>query len=248
MKRLILLLTLTTALFLAISAQSWAWMGVTMVGGGGVAAGCSTPSGTVMSEGFESCSADFSSGCDETWILNGDSATGNETLTGSPPTGSCSKGLLSDTSGESGERVYWDNGSAIDYSTTNVTIEFSLYINSATIDSNQNIVLLSWSGTNTGSPGTPAFISLRNNGGVSWQIYAYGGSISTLLTVTLETWYIVTLHLNTTAASSYIKLDSGAENNFTRADVSGRYLVIGSLQNESATEAVSFEIGYVTIN
>jgi hypothetical protein len=212
-------------------------------------AACSTPSGTILSESF----GDGGGTTDATWTTNGDSYTYQHSLQAGSPSGSCTYGLLHDTANESGERIYWDNGSAIDYSTTNLDIEFSIYFNSFTMDASSNIWLVSWATANGGVVNYTGFVDIFYNG-TNYYLQANGtaGNVQ----IATGTWYYIKMHIDTTAASSYLQVTGGgsttcdvaSECTFTRTDNSGRYLVIGSIYGEAATEAVSYEIGYITIN
>ena len=249
MKRLVFIF----AFLLCCSAIQVQARGImTMCGAGMPVAGCTTPSGTVLSESF----GDGGTDTDATWATSGDSYTYKHELQASSPAGSCTYGLLHDTANESGERVYWDNGSGIDYSNTNVTIEFSLYVNSFTIDNSANIIFMSWATANAGSINNTITVRFYKTSGGALQLFAGGASNSTFVGISTETWYTVKIHINTTAASSYFQVTGGGsttcdtanECKFSRSDQSGRYLVIGSLNGEGAAEAISYEIGYVTVN
>ncbi len=215
------------------------------------AAACTTPTGTILSESFGDGAADT----DETWGTNGDSYAFKHALQAGSPTGSCTYGLQHSTANESAERVYWDNGSAIDYSTTSLDITFSIYVNSVTMDAASSIYILSWATANGGLVNTTAYVTLFYNAG---QLYIKGTGASggTNVAISTGTWYACKLHIDTTAANSYFQVtggssttcDAASECTFTRANYSGQYLVIGSIYGEAATEAADFEIGYVAIN
>jgi hypothetical protein len=247
----------------SFAQEQQARMSVGVMGGGvaGVVA-CSTPSGSIVSEGFGEGSTACYSGatgddatCSLTWTVSGDSVTWHHTLQAGSPTGSCTYGLNSNTANESTERIYYDTVTTY-AAATNLDLEFSIYFNSYAVDAGAFIQLISWGALNTGATGYNVTFALYNVTG-TYQIGLYGASGSTKVTVSTATWYTVKIHLDATAASSYFQVtgggsttcDTASECTFSRSNAAdNRYLVIGSLSGEGTGESVDYEIGYITLN
>lgn len=255
MRKLLFILTLILSLW---AFPAYAWMNIAVAGGGG-GEGCSTPSGSVMDESFGDNSTACYAGatgndatCIETWTVTGDSATFHHTLQAGAPAGSCTYGLLHDTSNENGERISWDNGSGIAYATS-TDVFFSLYINSNTITNYGNIAIVSLGPASNYLNATGYVDVINNNGQLVIRARA-AASVSTNVNISTSTWYTCKLHLDGTAANSYFKVsevdtcDADSECTFTRSDNDKRYLVIGSLSGEGVSEAISFELGYIYVN
>lgn len=227
------------------SAQ--AWMTPIMLGGGAeVGSACSTPSdGDELNEGF------IGVGYENSWSET-IGATGvvdeDHTLTGSPPAGSCSEGLLTSVT-TSGGATYstWDRGSAITSSSNDVDVKAEFRINSYTLPNQfDQIRVLGWDAD--GTPGQGVGSSRIEWNGSSLAIHCQGASVSTEDTISTGTWYTLTIHLDATAASSYCQIDSGAQRTFTRNSEDGQYLIAGPSDLLDADEAVAIEWGRVWIN
>lgn len=247
MKKLMLILLLFPAL-------AWAGPGYMVFDSNAVpvVAGCSTPTGDVIYESFgddsTACTAGGTEACVNTWTISGDSQTFKSELPGSPPEGSCTYGLLSDTANESTERIYLDIGDAIAY-TTSVDVELSLYVDSATtIDNNATMIFVSFGANNAGNYNFAWSLQLLDSSEIQPIIRANGASVATGTTLTENTWYTIFVHSDATAADSYYTVNGGAHQTFTRYDKNMEYLVVGSVSGEGATEALKFYVGYVYVN
>jgi|GEM_PF-2338420 len=246
MKKLILFILLFPVL-------AWAGPGYMVFDSNAVpAAGCSTPTGDVMYESFgddsTACTSGGTEACINTWTINGDSQTFKESLPGSPPSGSCTYGLLSDTvdAAENAERIYIDMGDPISYETS-TDVVFSLYVDSTTtIDNNQNLAFMTIGANNAGTSSYCVSIRLWNASG-TLKLYIYG-STQASATISTNTWYKVKVHLDGTAESSYFQVDDGGQTNFTRYDANKEFLVLGSVTNENDGESLKFYLGYVYVD
>lgn len=239
-------------LFLLPLASS-AWMGPLLGSGvGQSASGCSTPTGNVMYESFgddsTACTSGGTEACVNTWTVeNGDSQTFKVELPGSPPPGSCTYGLLSDTANESSERISLDVGDAISYETSTDMV-FSVYIESSTtVDVNGNIVIVAIGSTNSGATNYCANLRLFNAAG-QMQMFVYGTAGSDKVNISEDTWYTIKIHMDATAANSYWQINGGSQTSFERADQNKEYVVVGSIGNEGATESTKFYVGYLYVD
>lgn len=216
-----------------------------ILGGGASAAACTTPTtGDTMNSGWEDGTYNDPTTYGSGWGTYGDPTAG-ATLTAGSPTGSCSKGLkISKTGDGSGQMASWDNGSTISRS-GDMDIVFSLYITSnISLPDSDSRVILMWSAIDDWSTGAGLVtIGIYKSG----TTYSLRVNVDTFVTITTQEWHTVTIHLDGTAASSFVKIDAGSENAFTRGDANdGRYLHIGALWPGVAV--IEYEIGYVYIN
>ena len=258
MKRLIALFLLIPTLCFADTAvctrdtcpgESYevSWMSPAIAG---ASSGAAAPV-VILNETFEGSTACYSGAtgndatCVATWTVSGDSATWYHALQAGMPEGAGTYGLLHDTANEDTERVYWDNGSAIARATYNVDVEFSIYINSATVTDGSSIRLVGI-GPRTGVSSGTMFLRIANTSG-QLSFDAYGSNDSLNTNVSVNTKYTVKLHSDTTLTESYIQIDGGTQRTFSRSANDMRYVFIGSIFGEGADEAVSFEIGHITV-
>lgn len=205
------------------------------------AAGCTTPTGTNLTESFgdaaTSCWTSGPSSCDNTWTIYGTAPTGISASPGTPPANTaCSNSLrMTYTTG---------NGLGIYHSVTTSTsadINFELYVNSQSLDTSGVTRIARAFGV-----GAVATIRLTNNAGTI-QIFASGSDDSTHTNITTGTWYSVSLHLDATLANSYISIDGGTHQTFTRNnyDITSVWV---DCDNEYLTGNVDYYVGYVSAN
>lgn len=257
MKRFLLLVCVVMGL------ASPAWGGGLLIGSGiSTQIEDCTPNGSILSESFGDGSTACFSGatgddatCDNTWGISGDSVSFHHALTGLPTTGSCVYGILSDTSNENAEKILFNYGSSIAYTTT-TDIKFSIYFNNMTVDTNANIwIVMASEGTT--ATNMPAVIVVRNNSGTYvLSVYSSTSSFVGNVPININTWYDVVLRLDATASDSYFQVVGGGSTTcdqttdckFTRDNKNKQYFQIGSLSNEGASESISFEMGYFYVN
>ena len=215
----------------------------------GLAAGaaCSTPdNGDELDEGF------LGAGYENSWTETGSGTDDeNATLTGTPPTGSCTEGLNFISSG-SKDVTRWDKGSVFDRS-GDLDLTIHLRISSVTISTYSDVNLLHWDNDSDDGTEGLGMIELHQHAAGVYTLRADGSNESIGVSISLATWYIVTLHLDGTAASSYIDVndvndDDVGQQSFTRNDAAdGRYLHL-TTRSIGAGESINVEIGYVFIN
>ncbi len=228
------ILTLILILFLPLNINAFMLIG----GGTPVSGTCSTPdSGDELDEGF------LGVGYENSWVETigaGDVVDEDFTLSGSPPSNSCSEGLRVDAD-ESNSYTTHTLGSAIPR-TTNTDIVCDVYITSFTIDNYSVANFISWIDV--------AKIEFYNSNGTSiFRVSANGNSSN--LTFALNTWYTITLHLDAVAANSYIQCSGctdETQKTFTRLDtVDGSQLRLG-YNNLAIGEDIDSQFGYCYIN
>jgi hypothetical protein len=247
MRRFIIVLFL---LILALPVQS-----ATMISGRpcpGGAATCTTPTADVASEGFEGCAADGSSGCDETWTTTGTGLTYNYSLPGTPPTGSCSKGLQVNTDGA--DYATYDNSTGL----TTYWAKFTIYVASESFSAFQLGTV--WvAGSAAGATGYGLYLQLYDNNG-TFQIRANNGSTaSTATNLSTGEWHTIEICSTDGGIGSdpcgagtngygWYKVDGGEAVTHACADIatsSHRYFNAGMV-TESRTADIIF--GYIIID
>jgi hypothetical protein len=209
---------------------------------------CSTPStGDELNEGF------IGSGYENTISETGTGTIDEDfTLSGSPPTGSCTEGLNVVTN-EASNYSQWNRGSAIDSSAVTFKVYLSIYVDAITLDNYAYGNFLAWtSGTDPSSNQTFALRFRNNNGTYQVQV---SGENGTRTDIALDTWYEVVYYNDaSTPANSYFQLTGGGSTTcdlttdctFTPAQtVDGQYLSFGATSGVGAGESVDVEIGYV---
>lgn len=223
---------ITLLLFFLYVSQAW---GVILIQNTG---SCATPfDGSNWNEGF------LGAGYEETWSegetvgASGGVVDEDFTLSGSPPSGSCSEGLniIATLAGDD-SYVRHSYGSALSLP---VDIEAEFYIDAVTIPTGGNTIALiqgydaSWLANQ---------LQLKNSTGTTF-LEVQSSTTSASMSVSLDTWHTVKIHLDSTAASSYVQLDGGAQNTFTRNGAPKHFYVGAS--GVSASEEIDIEIGRV---
>lgn len=261
MKKLLLILLLLPALAWGGEPIEIARMNPYILGSGGSAAPAEdcTPAGSYTQYFVESfgdgTAAECYSGaggttCEQTWSINGDSTT-IATLPSGAPTGSCTKGLYVDTSNENSERVYIDFGTAIDASATKWDLQYTFYVDDATIGTGTSITMVMMDTDDT--PGSSfAGCALKNNAG-TWEIWC---GLSPNVAIALDTWYTLRYHNDTTLGAASMQITGGSLSGTCvdtpctfngSTSVDPEYLHIGSLGGEGAGELMKYYIGYILI-
>lgn len=217
-----------------------------MYGGSG---GCTTPvAGDVFNDGFLGVGYE-TSGWTET-VGTGGTVNEDATLSGSPPAGACTEGLLTSVT-TSGSATYTtkDLGQALARG-SNIDVKAYFRVNSVTLPAQYDaFTVLNFDNDTIASDTGSAFIRLHNETGSDLRIFAAGATNSTKVAINTGTWYMLTLRLAATAASSYLQIDAGTQYTFTRADTADcRYLRLGMSQLLDADEAGAIEWGVVWLD
>jgi len=232
--------------------------------GGG--ASCSPTTGDIFTEGFENLTG--SSGYESnagTWTQTGATLDNQATLSGTPPSNSCTKGLSFNTT-NAVSRSQWNKGSAID-NTKNVDYVFDIMVQTGTslTDFTSTELLLSSATAALGSaPGIVKLTRWSPDGGSQYTIRcsdAVGTNYSTRVLLALDTWYTVTMHIDTTAANSYCKVEGGGSSTCTGTSCTftsgavravspfSQYITLGpSDGNLGSGETLKATYGYIRVN
>ena len=214
--------------------------GAAVTNGSTESGACSTPAGNELTESFASTP-------DNTWYTTsaGTDYTFGHTLAASAPEGSCETGLRWNSAGATSNRIWWDRGTGIDYTADSLTVTFPFYLDSAVIDQNANIIFLTIGEASSASNFAASVSVIEQSGG--FNLRASAAVTSSFVSIALDTWYTVTIHLNSVAANSYLNV-SGTQVAFTRNDRNYRYITIGSVSNQGAGEALDYQMGYINAN
>lgn len=232
-------LLIAIALLLSVS-QAW---GVVLIQRDG--ATCSTPTdGDTLNEGF------LGTGYENTWSetvgANG-AIDEDHTLTGTPPTGSCSEGIQFTNTSGSGEPtlITYNNGSATSYSTTtDIYVEFR--VNSVSLNNYDSVMFVA--ATTYDGTGTRLAALYFVQEGANFVLRASASTSSSNEVISTGTWYTARLHIDATAASSYLQVDSGSQRSFTRADNDWQYIKLGFVVAMASTAALDVEVGRIWVD
>ena len=265
MKLLKILTAFATLVALQIASAQWlhvpppveARMTAVVVGGGVPAesGGCSTPTtSSELNEGF------LGSGYENTWSETGTGTIDeNYSLPGSPPESSCTEGLQISKSETGILYTRWDRGSAIDISANVVDLTFSIYIDSAVMDSYAYGTLMVLSSGSDPSTGNLLSLKLRCNSASQCSSSSLQFSLNTVsgtrVALTVDTWYEIKIHINA-SGTSYFQVTGGGnttcdttdECTFTITDVDPRYLSITAMDDFGAGESITYAIGDIHID
>lgn len=214
------------------------------------AATCSTPAnGDMLSEGF------LGTGYENTWTLTDGTATVDPdfTLLGTPPTGSCTEGMdVNAADGNTPEHVQSPTWTAIDPTTTNSDITFSLYVDSYTLPyDGRGLVILNANNSTGLSADTFRLGIFRVSGGLAIRVQ---GNSTINVAISEDTWYTVVVHLDTTAANSSITLNGGSATTFTRKDNAYSRVHLGAVDvgadigDLGNSSSISFQVGAIWVN
>jgi hypothetical protein len=219
------------------STDTWEGVSTTDTREGQTAAGgvCTTPdNGDEIDEGFGSTA-------DNTWTSTTRFGT---SLPGSPPASCCSTGFYSDTD-DTEDVTRWDRGSAIGYA-NDIDIVCEIYVDAVSIDENTSVSIINLGPNTAGDYSENGRVQINNASG-SYYLRGDGDGYSSGISLTLDTWLTVTLHLDATAADSYIDVEGSSES-FSRNDQDGRYLHVGTVSGIGAGETADIYFGYCYVN
>ena len=238
MKKLIILFILL--LTLPCYAQDLARLNVGVVGGGVAAvAGCTTPATHTYDQGFEAAFPITG------WTVS--NMTSGETLTGTPPAASCTKGML--MADQTIATAYYD-ASGFAGQTHYFRIDFNLATEA----------FGNWGGLsfmNVGESTTPGslkaagFIFEHQGTGVIYLNYAGAATVTLINDVVAGTWYRITgLIDSATPTNSWIKVNGGSAIEFDPYDgLNLYYWHFGDLDGSQAVgNHCSIQYGYFAIN
>ena len=195
-------------------------------------------------------------GKENTWADVGTTANitygaDSSALTTYKPTGACDKAwkLVVPTDGT---ETYsgWDRGSAIDIDTLAADIYLSLYVE-VKPDANEYFNLLDY---NVTSGVSEKGILLRSSAAAQLNVISAGASGSDAINISTGQWYVLKLHLATTAAESTLTVWSngaliGSVDTFTRsAGIDLRYIKIGAPFQLDANDSGTIWVDLIAIH
>jgi hypothetical protein len=204
-------------------------------------AGCTTPTGSLLTESFgdssTSCWTSGPSTCNNTWTSTG--STSIDTAPSGAPNNTVCTNALKFT--QSATEAYVSRAITANY-TTPVDAYFYFYWDSDSLTNGQSVrLLLIGEGATYGQRGA---IYLARNG-ANTQLFAQGSDYSAYSSnLTIDTWYKVQMHLEAGAAASNFKLNDGTPVTFTQAAVNAT--TISSGVNQPITAVVW--IGNIWVN
>lgn len=204
---------------------------------------CSTPDdGSLLNEGFLGIGYE-NTGWTEQVGANG-TIDEDHTLTGTPPSGSCTEGLLTAIAvgATAATHIVRDMGTGITYP---VDLYFEMRVNSQSFSSWGSVRIVGFQSSSGSWDSGALDLRAGDNGSGSFGINVNGSAVNALTT---GAWHTIKIHLDSTPASSYMQIDGGSNIAFTRATDTPRYLFIGAPHLVSNDEAISIEWGRVWID
>jgi hypothetical protein len=199
-----------------------------------------------MNEGFIELGYEFGAAWTE-YLGSGATLDEDASLPGSPPAGSCTEGLLTQSAGVN-NYTCWDRGSSFP-SATNMDYYFEIYLDSSapmTAYSNASLAI------QTNSMVSPAggsvwILRYQENGG-HYEINLDGATPTGWKTITRDGWHTIHVHQNATAASSYMTIDGGTQYPFKWYSGSTRYFCIGAVSGWATGENLKMYVGRIWMN
>lgn len=211
------------------------------------AGGCTTPTtGDEMNEGFLGSGFE-NSGSWGAWSDYEGTPNEDFTLSGTPPTGSCTEGMNVNVSAANAI-AQRDRGSAIDQTAVSTQYYFSIYVDSITIDAFTGAGLISWGASTTPATSVLAGTYISYQGGPI-RLQSYGATHSDPVEISPDTWYEVIVTTDTAggATGSTMEVVGVSTVTFQRGSNNGRYFFAG-INNIEAGESADIEFGYIYVN
>ena len=229
-----------------VTAQSFtptdaAWVGQ-------LGAGCATTDTTLphdtLLEGFGT------PGYEQAWTEVGTTANINDAadssaLAENKPDGACDTAWYLNVPTDGTETyAYWNYGSAIDTATVNIDTYFYLWIATGPDAGEDFAIAQIYEGVSTYQV---LKLVLENSGG-TLRIYVSSSANSATVNLTTGVWQKIMIHLDTTAASSYLQVDDGAKKTFTRYNYDVQCVRIGAPNGLDANDNGSLYFDLVCVN
>ena len=236
-------------------------------GGSCVSPSCPATCSMTATEGFEGgsnvCWTTGTAECVNVWANSG----GTWSLISSPGSPSegddCSKSLQVVMTSATAAANTFDTGGTIDVSAQSVDLVAYWYPSAVTIAAYGYYSILDGNASADGSGNTPGSIYLTNRDG-EWAIYGTGSGNSAFIVIDADStltpaWFLLTLHIDTTAANSYISIagdtacsggseDTATCKKFTSNDNDFRYMVLGPAMGAGDGEDGTHVYGYAYIS
>jgi len=199
----------------------------------------------------------LTTGYENTWNNGGvgtsvtfDPYADTTSLTSGKAAGQCNSAMLLTVNAPDGneQSKYFDHGT-IDVDTQVVDYSFRLYV--TVIPDGAEIVYL-FAANNNVSPNNAGDAAVRigiTTNGANVMIRARGTTDSALIPANINTWNLVEVHLDTTAANSTLTVNGGTPETFTRTTaIDPRYSHIGSYGAQAAGASITAYIDSITAN
>lgn len=187
-------------------------------------AGCSTPTGTALTESFGdssiSCWTSGPTTCDNTWTVTG---SGNSIVTspaGSPANSACANSFQ--LVGTASTQFITRNITSIPEATA-VDVYAYLYVTSEALGTYTSRTLLAVTGA-----ATRATVHLYRADAGTLYLRGSGLTNSANVSITTGTWYKVRLHAETGTDVSYITVNDGSAQTFTQGAYAATQVQVGS--------------------
>lgn len=233
-----------------IPASDAPWLGALNVpasGGGDCATSDTTLPHDTLLEGFGT------PGYENAWTevgttANIDDAADSSALTDGKPDGACDTAFYLDVPTDGTETFSrYNHGSTIDLSGTE--LDFYMYLWVATRpDAGESFQIVKVSQYTGGSAIGSIFLSYSNESGGQLRLQGYGSGLSDVVVISEDTWVKVKMHLDTTAADSYIQVDDGDNKTFTRGNESPQYFFIGAVSSLEANDNAQLYFDLICVN
>lgn len=172
-------------------------------------------------------------------------------LTDGKPTGACDSGLRFDIPVEGDglnavEYYYWDRGSGIP-DTGEADLYFYIYPVEAPLAPGQNFAFMTLGAANDPSGNVVCNVVLVNNGG-SFAIRVEGLADTPNVDIPVGQWYKIQIHLDPVAANSFLSVEDGAPQAFTRTNKDLRFIMAGVTAGKTTGESAKLVLDLVTLN
>lgn len=218
-----------------------------------VSIGCSSSDTTVPHDTFLEGFQTATTGYENTWSEFGTTANitpagDSSALTSGKPTGACNQAIKFVMPSDGTETyIRWNRGSLLDIDSVGLDLVFYIYVEDliATDLQQYNMVVLS-SGDTIGTYAT--YLALGRSGANTY-LNANGADASANIIFTRNAWHQVNLHLHSIAGGSYINVDGGSNQPFTRVvGVDFQYLWFGSVSGLAASENNTIWFDLICLN
>ena len=226
----------------AVTLYSPAQIMQQVIAAGKSAAGCTTPTGTHVTESWgdssTSCWAAGPSSCNNTWTIGlGTAESIISTPAGAPANTACANSLQMNVPAA-------NDYISLSFGTLSTAFDVTGSIYVPTFPTSGNRVMAICIGNTNCSSGNDYALVVLDNNSVGSGTTIYGGSFSagtnsTPQAVTASTWHTFDLHWDPTAANCAFTLDGGASHTFICAvNVNPNILIVGSYQFGTVHEFV----------
>ena len=220
---------------LSVSVTAYAEMNCYIAGVVVSSGDCTTPSIHTYDQGFETAFPITS------WTVSSPAPTSGATLSGSPPTDSCSKGVTGADDTDT-RYAYYNYGSTL--STFYFRLDFMYTAN--TVPSWDHQLFFAAGQSTTYDVSSIGYLRIYDQGGAFEMSFNGSSSVTVEANPAVNTWYKITGYIDSgTPANSWIKINGGSATTIAPHAVAPQYFFIGDVNSK---EALAWEIGYFAID